>query len=216
MVLWSGGLDSTWALHRMLDCWHNAGTIESKQGKPETLTITSTQVHNIQRKMEIRARVRLKKLFKKKFGWEFKSKEVVIDSNNHYHGGLAQATLWITNAVMAINAGQPLVLGWVKGDDALTALDKLTEVWKILVDLNNKDNSTLWIPGAHKYKEEIIEELRNLELLEACWWCENPFKQRRKYVACGTCHSCQRMVSAHAVDLTRKAESYEEAIAMLS
>lgn len=208
LIPWSGGLDSTLVLYYALDYWYNRDKIwkinngfnefiasESWQA-PRTISIESNQINERQQILQKKSRDKLISFFNKK-GWHFTHDEFKIDTNgmsNGINGQFCQPIMWITQCSLFVKE-EPLLMGWIRGDDASHYLDKFYETWKLLTKLNGK-NSDLVLPLFEFRKYDIIKECKLKGILNKCWYCENPTIKNK---SCNKCECCLTMMSANMI-----------------
>ena len=179
-ILWSGGCDSTYLLHKL--------AIEDIDSVVNTLSITHTQVDKGQTKMEAQARNRITAELEKR-GFYVRNQTVNLDFPIFHADGFTQAGLWLGIAVMAIPEDSTLYLSYVRGDDFLEGKHLFEETWKDYCSLLDKEIK-LQFPLIHTTKQKVLQELEKAKLLKLCWWCEEP---KKNDTACGHCFSCVRM-----------------------
>ncbi len=175
-VFWSGGLDSTYLIYKLLcDGFHvDAYYIKLENNKNKT-------------KRELNAIQHILPLFKK-YNFTYKgilstvAIEQVEDNTTIFH----QSPIWI---MLSLFVKGPLSIGYVMNDDAISYLD---DYRKIITDLNVLRDSPLEIEfPLQKFKKETIIKLLPKEYLKHIVYCESEKKSK-----CGVCHPCLRFKEA--------------------
>lgn len=182
LVCWSGGCDSTLLLH------HTARLYGTPKSPVRALTIRSDQVGSDMR--EAAARQSLLKRFKKD-GLHIEVNEVQIKTlqgNGLHSNGLPQAVLWLL-ATQALRDGDSLALGYVRGDDYAAEVEAFRSVFDTLQRVSHRTGA-LWLPLLSTEKRGVLHQLRELKLLDLCWWCEMRLGPKKK-LPCGECASCE-------------------------
>lgn len=206
LISWSGGLDSSLLLAYALRFWYDKSVqwtwyqntnklikYKRKHKAPRVLIVESRQLGKAKQLMESKARRKIRKFLKYKFDDVF----VKLDPNPGYNGdGLPQPMMWLSQAAMLIDDGEPFVVGWLRSDhDVCRRINVIKDVWSGLCRLADK-KCPLWTPLINNTKAEVIEECRKYNILDLCWWCECPIKDGRSYKACGTCGPCLNMITS--------------------
>jgi 7-cyano-7-deazaguanine synthase in queuosine biosynthesis len=178
-VLWSGGLDSTYLVQKLLNDGHQvtAGYIEI--------------LNNVnQSERELKAVKEMAKIFSKKHGTRFVFKDVLLKFELTTYGGnmqLQQAPVWINVLSCVPPDTDHVAIGYVMNDCAISYLEDFHMIFRAYTGLMNKpitvefpltkmDKYTMWHALDTEYKYLIQ-------------WCEDP-----EYVKCGRCTSCKRMM----------------------
>ena len=203
LIPWSGGLDSTLTLYYALKYWYNRGNnswiIYNKRKKfiasdmwmePRTISIECNQIDKNQQIMQKKSRDRLIKFFNKK-GWNFVHNEFNFDTSSivgGINGQFCQPVIWLTLCSLFVR-NEPVLMGWIRGDDASHYYDDYSQIWKSLTSVNGKE-SDLILPLFEYRKYHIIEECKKLNLLNKCWYCESPVNNK----PCKKCDSCLTMM----------------------
>lgn len=221
LILWSGGLDSSLVLYYALEWWHGPQSTNwkindrynceyecsEKDKKPWTLTIESNQLDSKQQELQKISRNKLTKFFKSK-KWDFEQKTINLN-DTVYCGTFPQPLMWLTQAALCIKDEEPLMVGWIRGDDATSHLHELQKLWKILIKLNGK-RSKLITPLRFDTKYDVLREIRNKKIENKCWYCESPTDKNRP---CGKCIPCLNMIGAKAIlDKTNQKNAFDDAV----
>ena len=186
LLLWSGGLDSTWMLYRAL--------LDTSRGESvRTLSVNYEQVGGV--KQDRTARNKLLRLFKMAdYRFPHIEVDVSIRAKNQDHCtsyGVIQPIMWVFHALLHADHGETIRLGYIKGDCALQHLDKLEYIKNYVGDILGK-KLTLDFPLFNTPKYEIIRQVKKEAewILDNVWYCEPPGnKAIRK--PCGECECCK-------------------------
>lgn len=181
LVLWSGGCDSTLVLYRLLK-EHQ----DEDKGYVHAISVNHDQVPANKESQIARKKILAK--FKKMRLWVLHT-EVNIKSKGYREvypcGGLTQPTIWLT-IINYLKEKEDLYFGYIKGDDIWHHKYAFEEACKNLFSLGCRSGNVI-MPLEYTSKEEVIKELKQLNLLDLCWYCERPEKGK----ACGDCLSCK-------------------------
>jgi hypothetical protein len=173
-VLWSGGLDSTYLIFKLL-------------GEGHIVTASYCEITNNVDKTprELAALDELCKVFTNQ---NFKYEGVLCKVNvtGSFLTSFSQMPLWIT-ALLCSGARDAdyVAIGYVMGDQAIAYLDDLKNIWKAYGALSNKKMPELVFPLAKVAKEEILNEL-SPGVVKLVTWCESSGKT----IPCGKCGPC--------------------------
>jgi 7-cyano-7-deazaguanine synthase in queuosine biosynthesis len=171
-VLWSGGLDSTYLIHSLLNEGHvvRASYCEIINNKDKT----------------IREQKAIKSLCKVLSHPKFSYLGVLcrVEVLGNFLTCFSQMPVWIT-ALLSSGAKDAdyLALGYVLGDDAISYLEDIQNIWNAYGGLSKKTLPLLQFPLKKVSKEDIIRKLP-LNILKLVTWCEN------SDVPCGKCPPC--------------------------
>lgn len=208
LVSWSGGLDSTTALIKVL------------RDTDWSVLTQYVNVDNNRHKVrcEREAIHRLRKVLKRTYR-DFEHTEDETEVNRSHNGwGLMQPPMWAIHACYAASAlyadhdDVRIVLGWTRGDDAVHHHDNIVKmiegIWNVMCDrhpvplieapllLSTKYNSVQLIKAE--------ERRRGITVLDHIWTCEGPERLHGPvtsgYVACGTCPPCVRGIKAGLIN----------------
>lgn len=179
LVMWSGGIDSTYLIKYLLD-----------RNKVDNVTAAYVIIKNNSNKtrMELAAIRQMIPYFVKQYGKRF---QFYKDCNEVKHYGfqnvvLGQALIWVFYGLMIADVDY-LALGYICGDDAVSYLDDARSMRKSMLGFCYR-LPKLSFP-LMKYSRVdtwngLPEELRKLTV-----WCENP-KISGKVEQCGRCVAC--------------------------
>lgn len=171
LVAFSGGCDSTLALYEAL-INQKAWFVGAEKPRPEVRSISVVQPNVPANPQQLRARGRILAEFKRR-GLLVEHINVAITQTGGQprrgNGGSVQAQIWLGAIAPYLADDEDLVLGWHDGEfdnvaDAKAAFDALQRI--------NGKTGALAFPLRHRTKPEIVARLRELGLLELCWWCE--------------------------------------------
>ena len=202
----SGGYDSTYLLIKNLKEGHDVHPV----------FIFSRSVNPLKQSIEYHA---VKKLMKKLqcFDNLHGLTETEINLNNIQGLFSTQPILWLFglfNEVMNIRHFidfDEVHLGYVMTDGAVSFLPEIMKYWKILFSFSLPEYKApkLAFPLMKYHKTTILDKLDDFdrEILDDCWFCENPKVIKIKNVkngdkeiyleACCECHPCTRIKNTH-------------------
>lgn len=163
LVCWSGGCDSTLALH------------DVARAEGNTARAVSVVDSRIARNDEAKAaRAKLLRRFKR-VGIAIKHTVVEVsqagDFNIETPGGLYQPTMWLSAAILFLGANDDLCFGYIKSDDFWHHRAAFEEAFRCC-QLMRYGAGQLRFPLEWDSKAEVIQRLQDLKLYSACWWCE--------------------------------------------
>jgi 7-cyano-7-deazaguanine synthase in queuosine biosynthesis len=189
LILFSGGLDSTFLLYE---------------------TLKTTNVHllyvagNLNRQkvdLELQAREKIKKWFTDNHHGEYR---IISDTVLEFHVGdteqmfnglrLPQPAMWLFPALYFYKSGlhTDLKIGYVEEDMAIPFLDKLKAAWDQLTQFVKTKSIPLDFPLMNTNKKFIYATLPN-DLKRLVWVCEMPLiNGNREFIECAKCKPCQR------------------------
>ena len=174
IILWSGGLDSTFLLHQEAMLNVNYTVI--------ALTIVNDNASgDSQQKCEARARKELKKHLPKNIRYE------TIEIKHSLQNWTWQMPLWLSYSMPVIFEGDTLMMAYLSSDgaDFWAKRKELEEAFKATIKIFGHD-AEIKFPLEYKTKGDIIKGLKKLKLLKYCWTCGDPKKGK----ACGKCMKC--------------------------
>jgi 7-cyano-7-deazaguanine synthase in queuosine biosynthesis len=188
-VFWSGGLDSTYAIQRYIDCgyWVTAGYVNF--------------VYNEQTKAELAAIDKMLPILNMKYKGKF-----------DYIGEIARVGFmsmvrrqqfhFLLTIASGISGYDGIEMSVVSGDTNLSYLGEMQSTYKALRDdlsLNNSGGCPLWNLLSKTDKVSILGWI-DTDLLPHIHYCSNPKYGKKKTIPCGVCDSCLR----HEMELKRK------------
>lgn len=180
-VLWSGGLDSTYLIHKLL-----------KEGHKVTAGYIQLLNNEVQSKRELRAIENLEEYFTEHYRNNFVSNRIIssielkLVSNNLQ---LTQAFVWPFVLASVHKEIDEVAMGYVLNDCAVSFLDDIRNVYKSFAGLLHKEIPVTF-PIIKMNKDVMWKELpRQLQVFIS--WCES---DREGVFKCGHCLSCKRMI----------------------
>lgn len=183
-VLWSGGMDSTYLILKLLSEGHSvdAGYID----------IENNEYKN---EMEQKAINNITPIIQRDYS-KFNYVGVTYKILMNRDGGtlkLRQVPLFILGLLYEIGKEyDEVAIGYVVGDCVISWLDDIRRIWKSYKSLLCGKIPKLTFP-LHNYTKEfdicdsIPESIRSYLV-----WCENPKKAGDKFENCGNCLPCKR------------------------
>lgn len=189
LVLWSGGCDSTLALFDE--------SRKSEKGKP-TKAISVDHYNVGAGKQQARARTRILAALKKRGHYvEHVTVKISADEGTilkAQQSGIVQAALWLGTVTPYLATDEDLVTGYIRGDDAFHYRSQLVGAFRGLRNLQNK-NGELRFPLEWSEKADVIRRLREVDLFDLVWWCEDP----HMFNPCGDCAPCKSVFKAEVM-----------------
>ena len=187
---WSGGLDSTYMVNKLLSEGH-------------TVITGFCHFHNNFKAMEREkiARENLTPFFIEKYPETFVDMGEILALNVNIHNDkipLKQACVFLASYIALPNYSyrkiEKVALGYVMNDDAISWLDELRHIF----DAFNKfsgDNMELIFPLIKEHKFTMYNALPD-KLRSNITWCESSNDLNEFNNSCGICISCKRMINA--------------------
>lgn len=184
LILFSGGLDSTYLLKEELD-----------KGPVDILYIEGSQGDN-KIKAELLARERIIKYLNKIAKYQIRNSYIYkINSNylvpTNYKFG--QAIFWILGAIVTYNENihSSVKICYILGDDINIAINDIIISWNALCSFTKHTTIPLLFPLITTKKVDIVKNI-DKKLYNLTFTCENPVKKpRSKYFKeCGKCTTC--------------------------
>lgn len=186
-VLWSGGLDSTYLIYKLL----------SESEKTRVIAGYSEILNNEHKtKAERRATSKLAKLFTREFGDRFQFREHTAKMQITWENpniSLVQIPMWIFSAAMTCPAdADKVAVGYVMNDCAISYLKEIQDAFAGFSPLFDEPLPPIVFPLMKESKERFVDKLP-LSYKENVWWCENPVIKGRSIRQCGyNCAPCKR------------------------
>lgn len=200
LCLWSGGCDSTLMLYDALTT-QKTWVVAPDKKKPKEIELR-TEVRQISiveptipcNRPQARARARILAEFKRR-GIPFQPTIEVATSRayetprRHTEGGSIQSQLWLGTATPYLQDNEDLLIGWHDGE--LDNLEHVTAAFTALQGVNGGKTGALQFPLRRVTYATVLARLKDLDLLDLCWWCEGG-KHPTPATAepCGTCNKC--------------------------
>lgn len=205
VVYWTGGWDSTALLYKMAVEY---GTEE----KP--IVALSVKTENIQQySVEEKHRKVLKEILLNK-GLHINFQEIEITATSidlsplePACAGVAQpnlllSSMWELFSYNDIN----ICLGYVREDDIWHYMSEFKKVFYNMAKIQ-MSNAKLCLPLEWVHKEDIMDYLNSIELLDYTWYCENPDEDGKP---CHTCASCKKVNKIVAYRLLENCDEEDE------
>lgn len=186
-VLWSGGLDSTYLIVRLLESGHqvHTGYVEIQNNAKKT-------------KAEVKALKKLVPKLHRLFPHSFNYYGKIYAAHNHIHepGLKFRQVPYFIHALLATPRTDYRALGYVAGDSAIKLLEDIRAAYNAYAPLYNGSFPKLCFPIKNISKQQIIEHMSNkyASFLKDCWWCENPPENLTRRQNCRMCKPCRRML----------------------
>lgn len=190
VVLWSGGVDSTYIIWRFLE------TMEIGGVKYDKIKVMQVDWHN-QAGVEGNryARDSIKKVLNTKYRdtidslVTFVEEHTITFTDPLVGGGLMQPPLWLLIGLYCVNLTDDLIFGYVKTDCFWHKANDFNMASFHIQKIMGKEDVILRYPLEWMQKHEIISEMKKgfSELYEACWYCEFGNHTRGP---CKKCESC--------------------------
>jgi 7-cyano-7-deazaguanine synthase in queuosine biosynthesis len=215
LILFSGGLDSTYLLQTKL-----------AQGDVEVLYVKGVLHHN-KMKMEKKRRTKIIEILEKQTGNKVRREHTIdlgiMPFGNMEDQSFTQPPMWIMGALMVSDSRKhsELLIGYVSGDQIMPQLSHIQAAWEQLQYVSKMhDNVRVDFPLRFDTKHHILERI-NPEIMRQVWWCETPDmkyhfpkperkshlvetqEEREAWYAstqgtirpCGRCEACHRMAT---------------------
>lgn len=178
LVLWSGGLDSTYLIYKML-C----------DGYRVKAFYINIQNNTYQTEREKTAIQKMIPIFKQ---WDFEYLGELIDinilnPNSKYMLNYPPLFLLVPYVMGDVDN---LAIGYVMNDDAISYIEDIKNIYNSIQPLCSADLPKLIFPLSKYKKEDIWNKLIPPELRQHVTWCENSACET---VGKDNCPSCQRM-----------------------
>ena len=181
VILWSGGLDSTYLIVDYLEKGYKveACYIEMKnnefQNKLQLLAIESMLPY-------------FEKWYPCQFHYSFLT-SILINVPNYGTKSFEQVPIIFMSAIYAFGQNtDEVAIGYTMNDDAISYLPELNNLWNSLMEFCYI-KPKLKFPLIKKNKQWIYASLPE-ELKDKIWYCEKPSSLNEP---CGSCSSCKRM-----------------------
>jgi len=180
LLTWSGGCDSTYLLNYL--CQY-----ATKDSPVRTISINHPQIAAYD--MQVMARQRILEELIDNRHYHIDHTEVEIINNGPAScvsgTGSNQAAIWVSMALLYLNEGEDLYLGFIKKDDIWHSWPHMKTMFEEGLKLMGKTGK-LNLHTEHLTKWEILKGLKEDKLLDMTWHCEDD-----SLTPCGRCISCE-------------------------
>lgn len=202
VVLWSGGVDSTWTALSILDNSKSKIHIDFDPKNDELVLLSIEHANTSMQKVigESISKESIFHLLRNRFP-EFKItyNEVAIYVDSNLRGEnytLSQPIFWVFNIYPFLKKRDKVYFSYVSGDSASSYIEYLKDLnttCSRIQSFFNEDKVEFVFPFIGFGKDDIIYSFNQFypEILELCHFCE-----MKRTNDCGFCHSCQDMKSA--------------------
>jgi 7-cyano-7-deazaguanine synthase in queuosine biosynthesis len=193
LVLWSGGLDSTGLIHKLLSDGHSVDAVYVNM--LNNAEKTKREKHSIGE---------LNQVFSKNPRFSFLGDAINVDAIQVGNMDFKQFPMFILALMFSIDhmRHDKVALGYVMGDQIHSWTDDIKRVYysyEGFFDRSGGELPELVFPLSKWSKEDVINEIGN-DLVELVTWCENP-----EHDNCGKCAPCRRMIeTTQAMDLSQE------------
>ena len=206
-ALWSGGLDSTAMIDRLL-----------QENSEETVIAGYIKIVNNCDKttMEMDRTRKIASIFSGKYGHRFTYKDCVVETDilSPHASRLLfnQIPVWIFGMLMSLpREVDRIAIGYIMNDDAVSFLDDIKRVWASYKPFVSGKMPPLIFPMAKTKKEEAYDGLSD-DIRQLIWTCETPrlkgtyvdLTGADKFEPCGRCASCQRAIGGQIRDVPKE------------
>ena len=189
IIPWSGGVDSTNILFKVLEYLENNEEIFNNI---EGVYLLSAKSELDQGVIESKAKNKIIKFINKKHK-KIKDKLFYEEFDHSFSGrdfrvgDLPQPYWWITKVFSHYGSNFTLLLGYHRGDDFWMIFDKFSKLVDVSMDyFENQNNRYIYYPLAYNYKDDIYNELPN-KVKKMISFCELPIGNK----PCKKCGSCK-------------------------
>lgn len=194
IVLFSGGLDSTYLLWKNLE--------DGNEVQPVYISIKNN--YN-KVKVEKQQTKKLYSKFHEKYGDKIKRVENILDFElitTNYSVNLAQIPIWISGILYYQSKRyDEIQIGYVMNDDAVSYIDVFKKIYESYSEILN-EKIPIHFPLVKYSKVNIINNLPE-EYHELITACENPRILNEKYLEdieykpCGYCDACDGIIKSN-------------------
>lgn len=197
LILWSGGLDSSWLVYQ-----------ELLKGDVDYISINAGQDGN-KRRAEFRAREAMKAWFAtQKLGSlrELSYPEFELNMTATKHLTWSQTIPWLVAAVQVVDVERhsKVMMGYVLGDEVISVLDQFQLAWDGMQGVCKHSKVPLEFPLTMISKFRILSQIPR-GLYQHVWYCELPIREDvddfPQYTPCNACIACY----THKTELYRYA-----------
>lgn len=195
LILWSGGLDSSWLVYQ-----------ELLKGDVDVVSVLGGQCH-IKTRAERQARERILAYFRTQTHYRVRELHYPLEPLNLSsmpNRSWSQTVPWMIGALSVVDHTKhsAVMMGYVMGDEVLSIIPAFHNAWDGLQAVSKFGKVPLEFPLAMVSKRHILEKIPQ-GLLERVWYCELPEKtldenENPIYNICNNCPAC----------ITHKTEHY--------
>lgn len=180
-ILFSGGLDSTYLIHKNLS--------DGNAVTPIYITIEN----NVDKvKIEFERANKIWNLLLNKFNLYERTlqesiKVNVVNCSNNLM--FSQVPIWILGALYSVSCSSfdEIQIGYVNGDSSIPFISDFVKIWNSYKSISSEKLPPLVFPLTKKQKDQLWCELPD-EIRQLTYFCESP----RGTEDCGNCASCER------------------------
>ena len=180
IVLWSGGLDSTYLVWYLLEHGYQVSTryVEIQNNADKV-------------KQELKARENILPLFRSYKNYRYDSIALSYNEERITESSMCfkQLPLFVF-ACASLSHSDAILISYVLNDDAISYISEFKKIYNSFM-LLSKDSfkiAKLHFPLITEQKERFINELP-IEILKHVTWCENP---KEDGTICNDCAPCKR------------------------
>jgi 7-cyano-7-deazaguanine synthase in queuosine biosynthesis len=182
LILFSGGLDSSYLLETMLE-----------KSDVDTLYVSGDQ-HPVKIERELIAREKIIEILEKRTG-----NRVRIDhkATIPHFGGMTASTfvqpmMWLNGALLVSDHYRhtELLVGYVCGDQIGCKLSHIEQAWLNIQTISKWGNIGIRFPLQLTTKQNILERIGS-DIVQHIWICETPHKIDGVIKACKECVPCR-------------------------
>lgn len=206
LILFSGGLDSTYLLQKKL-----------QQGDVEVLYVRGV-LHEKKMEMEQERREKIIEFLEKETGNKVRKKHMIdlgpMPFGNMEDQAFTQPPMWMLGALMVsdVRKHTELLIGYVSGDQVMPVLAHIQSAWDQLQHICKQHaHVPVDFPLRFDSKIHILHHMYP-DLMRLVWWCEMPktrhysnptsyllpdveAEDKGKIRPCNRCEACHRMAA---------------------
>lgn len=179
LVSWSGGIDSTYLIQKLLEDGHEVTAIYTKIYNNEEKT-----------KRELKAIENINNYFKNNDNYNFKiAAELNINEPNTLLE-LLQFPFFIFSLLYHCEGFDKVVIGYIMGDDAISYIEDFKNIWNSFKGIYSNNFPDIEFPLIKEHKKYILDKI-DKRYLEHNTWCEANFPTDSKF--CNVCIPCKKL-----------------------
>jgi 7-cyano-7-deazaguanine synthase in queuosine biosynthesis len=195
LILFSGGLDSTYLLSETLRTSHADVLYISASQHPDKVTAEQNAIFNILKYLRPKRPYRVRKVY----SLDISNLPVFTDYS------FGQVPGWLFGSLATVDGAihSRVSISYVMGDQVSLYLDSIEKAWNALSTCSKIVLTPIEFPLKLTSKKKIMAELHP-DLYKLTWVCETPIKivKTGKIKPCGKCDAC----------ITRKLEEYRKTL----